>query len=97
LRLEEKKQLILVRHGQYRITTNGVEDGSLSELGILQARFLTRFLSELPIDSIVSSTMVRAIETAKVVSEKFPDVKYEQDEDLCEVIPTIFPGLDLDA
>jgi serine/threonine-protein phosphatase PGAM5 len=94
--LEERKQLILVRHGQYRISSNGEEDGRLSAAGLLQARFLARCLSEMPVDSIVSSTMHRAIETAKVVSDKLPDVTFEQDEDLCEVIPTIFPGLNVE-
>ena len=39
----------------------------------------------------------RAIETAQIVAEKMPEVEFVQDELLCEVIPTMFPGLDLDA
>src|ERR1700732_3338714 len=65
--------LYLVRHGAYDTTARAdPEMGSgLTPLGIAQARLIASRLHGLPtrLDSIASSTMTRARETAAVIQE----------------------------
>lgn len=67
------KRVYLVRHGQ---TVGNLErfyqrpETPLSELGVQQAGILADRLSHLQIDAVITSNMLRAQQTAEVVSQK---------------------------
>jgi serine/threonine-protein phosphatase PGAM5 len=83
--------IYLVRHGAY--DQNAKVDprvgGSLTPLGIAQARLLGARLRGLPLhfDSLTSSTMERARETAATIRESLPGVELRQSSDLTECTP----------
>lgn len=68
------EQLILVRHGETVHNVAGIaqgwNDSALSEAGQEQVRRLAERLAALHIDAIFSSSLQRALSTARVISEK---------------------------
>lgn len=58
------RTLLFLRHGQYEAENGGV----LTELGREQARLAGRYLENVTVDRIWSSTLPRAKETAEIVS-----------------------------
>lgn len=83
--------IYLVRHGAY---DQGAKvdprfGGSLTPLGIAEARLVGSRLRGLPLhfDSITSSTMARARETAAIVSESLPEIEFRQSSELSECTP----------
>ena len=81
------RKIILLRHGQYHKKTENSSE-RLTKLGIKQAKFAGIRLKEYKINSIVHSTMSRAVETATVVKNliKFKG-KMKADDSLCECVP----------
>ncbi|CAI9734821.1 Hypothetical predicted protein [Octopus vulgaris] len=83
------RHLFLIRHGQY--LTRQTEDylNILTPLGEEQALMTGRRLLELkiPFTRIVSSTMMRADQTAKIVHQFFPDLRLEYSDLLREGMP----------
>lgn len=67
--------VFLVRHGvtdwhaQRRVL--GQRDIGLNADGIAQAQALARVLSEVPIGEVISSPLVRAVQTAEILAEPF--------------------------
>lgn len=67
--------MFLVRHGvtdwhaQRRVL--GQRDIGLNADGIAQAQALARVLSEVPIGEVISSPLVRAVQTAEILAEPF--------------------------
>lgn len=89
------RHLFLIRHGQY--VTKQPDDylSILTPLGEEQAYMTGRRLHELkiPFTRIVSSTMMRANQTAKIIQQFFPDVHLEYSDLLREGMPiTPEPG-----
>jgi serine/threonine-protein phosphatase PGAM5 len=67
------KTVILIRHAQYSRNPE-----KLTSLGKKQAALTARYLRELKVDRLLSSTMPRAIETAQIIAKKlklFPSPK----------------------
>ncbi|OGG63967.1 hypothetical protein A3C18_03920 [Candidatus Kaiserbacteria bacterium RIFCSPHIGHO2_02_FULL_54_11b] len=67
------KTIYLVRHGESENNASGTyntPDAPLSERGRAQAEEIAARCSKLPIDAIVSSTIVRANDTAEVISAR---------------------------
>ena len=91
-----KRVLYLVRHGQYETTTReGDEpDGPLTEVGREQAELTAERLSGLPLRAIHSSTLQRAMETARVIAARFPGVQVQQTDELRECVPAIPAGFE---
>ncbi len=83
--------LYLVRHGAYDTTVRADPEigPGLTPLGIAQARLIASRLHGLAtrLDSITSSTMTRARETAAVMHETLTDVPMRQTPVLSECIP----------
>ena len=65
-------ELIIVRHGRPNRVENveGTADPSLTDIGHAQADAVANYLSDLEIDLIVSSPMLRARQTAQPLVEK---------------------------
>jgi serine/threonine-protein phosphatase PGAM5 len=89
--------IYLVRHGAYDEAAKadpGV-GGALTPLGIAEARLVGARLRGLPLhfDSITSSTMERARETAAIIRESLPDVELGRSSDLTECTPPAFRPL----
>ena len=87
------RYLYLVRHGSYlkrgRFCTFGPP---LSALGRRQAGRAARFFKNLPVDTIHTSTLNRARETAEILSERLGGVKIQRNRILWEAYPTPIPG-----
>ncbi|CAG0896840.1 unnamed protein product, partial [Cyprideis torosa] len=69
------RHYLLIRHGQY-VETKNRDEKRLSELGRDQACLIGARLQDLkyPYDILISSTMLRATETADLIAQYLPDV-----------------------
>ena len=85
------RTLYLIRHGAYvpDPKADPVAGPSLTPLGLAQARLVGARLRGLPVhfDSLTSSTMTRARETAAVIHDSLPDVPLAQNALLSECGP----------
>jgi serine/threonine-protein phosphatase PGAM5 len=85
------RTLYLIRHGEYDHADDRDPDvgKALVPLGVAQARILGARLRGLPveIDSLHSSTMTRARETALVIGEEFPDLELQTSRLIRECTP----------
>lgn len=70
-------ELYLIRHGETELNTKGVyygwTDCELSEKGMMQAEDLSDILQNVTFDAVISSSLIRAIATAVIVSGFAPD------------------------
>lgn len=97
------KTIYLIRHaeseGNAGLHFQGKQTG-LTEQGRTQARFLAERCAHLRIDSIVSSSMSRATETAQIISDKI-GLEFETSHIFCErKRPSLIVGIsmqDIDA
>ncbi len=67
------KNIYFVRHGESEGNISDIrlpETSPLTELGRKQAEYVAKRASKLPIDVMFASTMIRAQETARIISEK---------------------------
>lgn len=65
-------ELILIRHGQSvgNIRVNeDMPDSPLTELGMKQAERVAKYVSQRPVTRIISSPLIRAVQTAQPLSE----------------------------
>jgi serine/threonine-protein phosphatase PGAM5 len=86
------RTLYLIRHGQYDTGIQHRDGGSLTKLGIEQAKYTAKALASLPITAIYASTMIRAIETAKFISQAAKQ-EFQTTDLLREAIPSIPPRI----
>uniref|UniRef100_A0A915Q4N5 Serine/threonine-protein phosphatase PGAM5, mitochondrial n=1 Tax=Setaria digitata TaxID=48799 RepID=A0A915Q4N5_9BILA len=84
-----KRNIILIRHGQYFMDRKDKNYLSLTPLGQEQAKYLGQRLanSGLKFDSVVMSTMTRAEETAKLILNELPPTVTKSDPLLEEGAP----------
>jgi serine/threonine-protein phosphatase PGAM5 len=85
------RTIYLVRHGAYDTQQPGdpdVVDG-LSPLGVAQARLVAARLAGMPgtFDSLITSPMTRARETASVINQSLPGLKLRTSPLLRECLP----------
>ena len=88
-----------IRHGQTDLNLNrkmqgGQTEKDLNETGIKQAQETKKELSEIKYDLIICSTMNRAIQTAKIISEG-RDVEFITDERIRERKLGVMEGNDI--
>lgn len=83
------RHLILIRHGQYHTVPNTDEMRRLTELGEAQADNTGARLKVLsfPWNSIISSTMTRAQQTARIIQQHIPEVPIIETDLLREGAP----------
>jgi broad specificity phosphatase PhoE len=90
--------IYLLRHGQTernrRRTLQGRSDSPLNEQGRAEAREAARRLSGVRFDRVLSSPLVRAVETARIVAK---DADIAVDERLIEMDYGPYEGIDLTA
>jgi broad specificity phosphatase PhoE len=90
--------IYLLRHGQTernrRRTLQGRSDSPLNEQGRAEAREAARRLSGVRFDRVLSSPLVRAVETARIVAK---DADIAVDERLIEMDYGPYEGMSLDA
>lgn len=95
-----KTQLILVRHGETEWNRlkkyQGQANSPLTELGIRQAEAVRDALADEPIDTIVSSDLGRALQTAQIIAEPH-DLRVIPEARLRERHLGVFQGLDKDS
>jgi serine/threonine-protein phosphatase PGAM5 len=85
-----KKLVILLRHGEYDTSPTGTFQ--LTARGREQARVSAQALASMSFDSGWSSTMVRAVETAEVVTEELR-LEFGRSRLLIEGMPTRVPTI----
>lgn len=73
------KNFYFFRHGQTNENRDGKrystgDNAYLTEIGVKQAKGLSKYLSDKKLDIIYSSPFNRAIETAKFVAERYKDL-----------------------
>jgi len=91
--VEEKgiRTIYLIRHGQYDQSDERDEytGKGLVPLGIAQTRLLAARLKAMSIEfnSLTSSTMTRAKQTAMIINQEFPELELKQSELICECTP----------
>ncbi|MGF1505967.1 MAG: histidine phosphatase family protein [Anaerolineae bacterium] len=68
--------LYLVRHAHYQ-TEHGY-NGELTDLGHAQAQATARALADLPLTAIISSTWIRAEQTAGIVAQYHPRLEVQR-------------------
>lgn len=86
-----RRLLILIRHGQHNheeVRSDELE-GSLTNLGRLQAQLTARRLRGIPVNTIHYSTMRRAAETADIICGSFPDTPAKRTRLLWECVPFV--------
>jgi broad specificity phosphatase PhoE len=86
------KMLYFIRHGQYRVD-DSADTGRLTPLGRKQALLLGRHLRLYPIDSVVSSDLPRAVETAQLVAQALGIPRFRRRRLLREMVPSRVNGL----
>ncbi len=88
-----KRFLYLIRHGQYMATPD-LPYGKLTLTGEEQADLTGRFLVDVPVRVIHTSSMSRAAETARIINSNFYKLPLRQDNLLRECVPTVPPRLE---
>ena len=82
--------LYLVRHGQLDVRAfaqDGMRAG-LTDVGREQAEMTAEYLRFLDVDAIYSSTLGRALETAVIISKRFPNIVVRR-SDLLRELPNL--------
>lgn len=89
-----KKTFYLMRHGQtlfnLRNRIQGACDSPLTELGIKQAKTVSEYFKDVPLDYAYSSTQERAVDTLELVIQN--KVPYERLKGLKEMNFGVFEG-----
>ncbi|WOQ68641.1 histidine phosphatase family protein [Microbacterium limosum] len=80
--------IYLVRHGEHQDAEHGLVDGPLSPRGQRQASLIADRLSGVPLSAVWHSPLVRAAETAKIVSERMPSVEPQASALLFDCVPS---------
>jgi len=85
------RTIYLIRHGDYTPQDDSIPDSLnvLTPLGIAQARLVSTRLKSMNIEfnSLISSTMTRAKQTAEVIGNDFPELTLEQSDVIRECTP----------
>jgi serine/threonine-protein phosphatase PGAM5 len=85
------RTIYLIRHGDYAPQDDSIPDSLnvLTPLGIAQARLVSIRLKSMNVNfnSIISSTMTRAMQTSLVITNDFPEILFEQSELIRECTP----------
>lgn len=83
-----KRYLYLIRHGQYTVTPE-LPHGKLTPLGEKQAELTGQHLLDIPVNVVHSSTMSRALQTAKIITDNFYGVEIKPTDLLRECVPSV--------
>ena len=85
------RTIYLIRHGEYNQTDTSDSDlgKELTPLGIAQARLLSTRLEGIPVkfNSLTSSMMIRAIQTAQIINDDIPELKLRESNLIHECTP----------
>jgi len=91
-------KIVLIRHGQTLWNKEeifrGRSDIPLDDVGIKQAKAITKRLSSFGIKAVYSSPLKRALETAQIIAKRF-NLKVKVDDDLIDFDFGEWQGLDL--
>jgi serine/threonine-protein phosphatase PGAM5 len=86
------RTVFLLRHAQEEPGTSGPSGGGLSPLGRSQAASVATRLEGYAPERLVTSSLLRAAETAAIVARRFESLTPEIDDDLRECIPVVPDG-----
>lgn len=85
------RTIYLIRHGEYAPQDDDIADtlNNLTPLGIAQARLVSNRLKSMKINfnTLISSTMTRASQTAMVINWDFPELELQKEDLIRECTP----------
>jgi len=81
------RYVYLVRHGEQQDAEHGLPDGPLSGRGQRQAAAIADRLSGVPFSSVHTSPLQRAVDTARVMTERMPGLEPLQSALLMDCVP----------
>ena len=83
----KERMLYLVRHGQLDMRAFEKDQirAGLTAKGREQVHWTARYLASLDVSAIYSSTLGRALESAEIISKRFPDIEVHRSNLLCEL------------
>jgi len=85
------RTIYLIRHGDYAPQDDSIPDSVnvLTPLGIAQARLVSTRLKSMNINfnTLISSTMTRAMQTSQVINNDFTEIQFEQSDLIRECTP----------
>jgi len=85
------RTIYLIRHGDYAPQDDNIPDSVnvLTPLGIAQARLVSTRLKAMSINfnTLISSTMTRAMQTSQVIHNDFTEILFEQSDLIRECTP----------
>ncbi|MGB3828906.1 MAG: histidine phosphatase family protein [Ornithinimicrobium sp.] len=94
--MSRPRRVIVLRHGQTAHNVGGIYQGhldtDLSDVGVQQAAAAAEILSMLPVERIVSSDLLRAAHTARVLAQA-TDLTVQHDSRLREIDVGSWSGL----
>ena len=88
------RYLYLVRHGEQQDAEYGVDDGPLSARGVRQAVAIAERLGGIPFTGAWTSPLQRAQETARIMTERAPELEPQPSALLMDCVPS-GPGVDM--
>ena len=93
----EPTTLYVTRHGETDYNRDHIMQGSgvdsaLNDTGHAQAKALSTYLSDEPLDAVYASTLVRARQTAKIVAAPHEPLPYAYLDDLKEISWGVYEG-----
>jgi len=80
------RTLVLVRHGEY-------SSKGLTRVGRVQAAHTARRIARLPVTALHCSTMLRALQTARIIAKGHPSLSLLRANLLRECVPSLPPPL----
>ncbi len=85
------RTVYLVRHGDYQKDAEGDKNRVLTALGRKQARITAKRIRSIPVTSLCSSDMTRAVQTAEIICRELDGMPFKRKRVLRECIPFIPP------
>ena len=96
----DKTTFLVIRHGQTKWNKEslmmGISDIPLTTEGMKQAQAVAKYLKAYPIDRIVTSPLIRAIQTAEAIHIYHPNIPLERVQGLHERSFGVLEGLTYD-
>ncbi len=84
------RTLYLIRHGQYNPEHQKEPLGNdLTPTGVIQARHTAERMAAVPLTAIHTSSLLRAVQTARYITEAHPDLPLQESELLWEITPPL--------
>jgi serine/threonine-protein phosphatase PGAM5 len=85
------RTIYLIRHGQYDPEQGKDQElgGEMTSMGVEQAQLTAQRLSSYPITAIYSSSLLRSVQTARILASAFEGIQVDESDLLWEITPPV--------